>query len=49
MIKKMKDNVESMESEMNALLNNMSAISTSCQTIEKDLTVNRAKVENLVG
>lgn len=49
MIRKMKSNVESMESQMSNLLTNMNAISKNCEGIESSLTPNRTKVDNLLG
>src|ERR1700733_4103266 len=49
MIRRMKENVESMGSEMGVLEKNMSEIANSANTIELAFTANRAKVENLVG
>lgn len=48
-MQEMKDNVESMEEEMNTLLTNMKSIAASCNKIEDALAPNRDKVEDLVG
>ena len=49
MIRQMKDNVDGMEADMQALISNMSAISNTTASIEQQLAPNRERVENLVG
>ena len=49
MIRKMKENVEGMEAEMQSLTSSMHSIRASTSAIEQQLTPNRERVENLVG
>jgi Exocyst complex component Sec5 len=49
MIRKMKTNVESMEDEMQNLLESMEDIRSSCTSVETKLGPNREEVEKLVG
>lgn len=49
MIRRMKENVEGMESDMNRLLHNIHDIQRTTSAIEQQLTPNRERVENLVG
>ena len=49
MIRQMKDNVDGMEGDMQALITNMATISNTTASIEQQLAPNRERVENLVG
>ena len=49
MIRQMKDNVDGMEGDMQALISNMQTISNTTASIEQQLAPNRERVENLVG
>merc|ERR1712130_208031 len=48
-IRKMKDQLENMENEMQKLLKNMDSIATNCSVIEERFSPNRSEVEKLVS
>eukprot|EP01084_Bolivina_argentea_P177617 307116_1 len=48
-IRKMKDQVENMETEMSKLLNNMNSIANNCIEIENKFSTNRSEIEKLVS